>query len=200
MNEVEQHSIALQKAISDRIRKLRRQKKWPLDKLADITGLSKSYLSQIENNEKNPPIGTLTKIAFGLGVDVIYLITGEDRQTATPIKCSIVRANERRPIHHRGAPPGHKYESISYNKADRVMDAYIITIGPEPPNEPMIHDGQEIAFSLEGKYEFDYDGQKMVLRPGDCLFFDSSRPHYSRSIGGEPARALVVFSALQKNK
>lgn len=200
MNEAEQHSMALQKAISDRIRKLRLEKKWPLDKLADNTGLSKSYLSQIENNEKNPPIGTLTKIAFGLGVDVIYMITGEERQTTIPSKCGIVKANERRIINHKGAPPGYIYESIAYNKIDRVMDAYIITIGPEGPKEPLVHDGQEVVYNLEGNYQFNYDGHKINVAPGDCLCFDSNRPHFSRSIDGQPARVLVVFSALQKNE
>jgi transcriptional regulator with XRE-family HTH domain len=200
MNEVEQQGIALQKSISDRIRKLRLGKKWSLDKLADITGLSKSYLSQIENGEKNPPIGTLTKIAFGLSVDVIYLITGEERQATNHTKCSIVRANEQKTINHTAAPPGYIYQSISYKKADRVMDAYIITMGPEPPKEPLMHDGQELVYNLEGSFEFNYDGQKIIVEPGDCLCIDSNRPHFSRSINGQPARVLVVFSALQRKE
>ncbi len=198
MDEAAQQGIALQRAISDRIRKLRRENGWPLDKLAGVAGLSKGYLSQIENGEKNPPIGTLTKIAFGLGVDVVYLITGENRQTTDPAKCSIVRANQRRPIIHRGAPLGYRYESISYNKIDRLMDAYIITVGPEPPKEPLMHQGQEIAYTLEGRYEFNYDGRKIDVEPGDCLCFDSDRPHFSRRLGGQAARVLVVFSAPQK--
>jgi transcriptional regulator with XRE-family HTH domain len=198
MNEAEQQGIALQRAISDRIRKLRHKKGWPLGKLAGIAGLSKGYLSQIENGEKNPPIGTLTKIAFGLGVDVIYLITGENRQTTDPSKCSIVRANQRRPIIHRGAPLGYRYESITYNKIDRLMDAYIITVGPEPPKEPLMHEGQEIVFALEGRHEFNYDNRKIEVGPGDCLCFDSNRPHFSHSLGSQAARVLVVFSAPQK--
>jgi transcriptional regulator with XRE-family HTH domain len=198
MDKAEQQGIELQRAISDRIRKLRIEKGWPLGRLADIAGLSKGYLSQIENSEKNPPIGTLTKIAFGLGVDVIYLISGENRQVADPAKCSIVRADQRRLIIHRGAPSGYRYESITYNKTDRQMDAYIITVGPQPPKEPLMHEGQEIVFTLEGRHEFNYDGRKIEVGPGDCLCFDSDRPHFSRSLGNQPARVLVVFSAPQK--
>lgn len=193
MNAAEIQGEALQKAISDRIRKLRLEREWSLDKLADRTGISKSYLSQIENCEKNPPIGTLTKIAFGLGVDAIYLISGEMRQANNGNYCSMVRADERRPIIHRGAPIGYQYESINFNKKDRIMDAYVVTIGHELPKEPLIHEGQEIVYALEGRYEFYYDGQKMTVSPGDCLCFDSNRPHYSRSIDEEPAKVLVVF-------
>ena len=200
MNKAEQQGIVLQKGISERIRKLRVKKKWSLDKLADAAGFSKGYLSQIENCEKNPPIGTLTKIAFGLGVDVIYLITGEDRKANDRINFSIVRANERRPILHRGAPIGYRYDSVTYKKTDRIMDAYVISMGPESPKEPLIHEGQEISFALEGKYEFNYDGQWIDVEPGDCLCFDSNRPHFSRSIDGQRACVLVIFSHPQKNE
>lgn len=195
MNTPDEESAALQKAIGDRIRKLRIGKEWSLDKLADITGLSKSYLSQIENCEKNPPIGTLTKIAYGLSVDTVYLITGENRRALEPIRLSHVKSGEGRPILHRAAPFGYAYESVNYKKSDRLMDAYIVTMGPELPDEPFIHEGQEVVFALKGRFVFIYDGEEILVEPGDCLSFDSSRPHYSYSLDGKPARILVVFSA-----
>lgn len=189
----EQQGRALQKAIRDRIRNLRIQKGWSLDKLSEITGLSKSYLSQIENGEKNPPISTLTKIAFGLGEDIAWLITGE-RRDSEPAKLSIVRAHERQPIIHPNAPAGYAYESVSYRKADRSMDAYIVTLGPELPADPLNHEGQELTFALEGRHEFLYDQQSMIVEPGDCLYFDSDRPHAARSLDNRRARVLVVFN------
>ncbi|MGD2126315.1 MAG: cupin domain-containing protein [Desulfobacteraceae bacterium] len=193
MEQAEQEGLALQKAISDRIRHLRLKKKWSLDRLSDVTGLSKSYLSQIENCEKNPPISTLTKIAFGLGEDVFTLITGAPKGSERP-KFSIVRLAERQPIIHPGAPLGYTYDSITYKRPDRCMDGYVVTMGPDFPKEPFIHEGQELALALEGEHEFIYDGDATIVEPGDCLYFDSDRPHFSRSLGGRPAKILVVFS------
>lgn len=195
MNDIEKELIALQKAIGDRIHNLRIDRNWSLDKLADITGLSKSYLSQIENCEKNPPIGTLTKIAYGLGVDVVFLITGENRKAAEPTSLSHVKFGKGKPIQHDAAPSGYVYESVNFKKSDRLMDAYIVTMGTELPNEPFIHEGQEIVLALEGRFIFIYDGQEVLVEPGDCLNFDSNRPHYSYSLDGKPARILVVFSS-----
>lgn len=195
MKNPDEDSVALQKAIGDRIRKLRSDKTWSLDKLSDTTGLSKSYLSQIENCEKNPPIGTLTKIAYGLGVDVVYLITGENLRAVKPTNLSHVKAGEGKPIRHRAAPFGYIYESVNYKKSDCLMDAYIVTMGPELPDDPFIHEGQEIVYALEGRFIFIYDGEEMLVEPGDCISFDSNRPHYSYSLDGKPARILVVFSA-----
>lgn len=198
MDIAEQQSLKLQQEISNRIRKLRMGINYSLDKLAEVTGFSKSYLSQIENCEKNPPIGTLTKIAFGLGVDVFYLITGEHRKTDDHPKFSIVRQGERRAVTNLAAPFGYIYESICYNKSDRLMDAYVITMNSEIPKEPLVHEGQEIAFALEGSYKFYYDGKWTDVEPGDCLYYDSNRPHFSCAAEGQKARVLVIFSAPRK--
>ncbi len=191
MDAIERKGRELEQAIARRIRQRRQELDWTLDRLSQATGLSKGYLSQIENCEKNPPISTLIKIAHGLGVDVMELIGG-----STPPgnqKISLVTAGDRMPIFHTAAPPGSFYEAITHKKSDRLMDAYIVTVSHELPEKPLLHQGQELAYVLEGKQEFHYDGRTYPLEPGDCLYFDCDRPHMSRSISRRPARVLVVF-------
>ena len=192
MDAIERKGRELEQAIARRIRQRRQQLDWTLDRLAQVTGLSKSYLSQIENCEKNPPISTLIKIAHGLGVDVIALIGGSPPPSENK-KISLVKADARLPIFHTAAPPGSSYEAITHQKSNRLMDAYIVTVSHELPEKPLLHQGHELAFALEGTQEFHYDGQTYLLEPGDCLYFDSDRPHMSRSVGRHPARVLVVF-------
>jgi quercetin dioxygenase-like cupin family protein len=50
---------------------------------------------------------------------------------------------------------------------------------------------------LEGTQELIYDGKTYLLEEGDCFFFDSNRPHYSRTLGDKPGKILMVF-AVQK--
>ena len=182
----------LEKEIAKRIRAKRLERNWALDQLAKATGLSKGYLSQIENDDKTPTLGTLAKIAFGLGLDTVSLITGEQPKTKQK-KFSLIRANERQPITHTGAAPDSIYESFPFNKANRFMDSYVVTISNQLPLKPLMHEGQELAVTLEGMNEFHYDGQKYILGPGDAIYFDSDRPHMTRSIGSEQAKVLVVF-------
>jgi transcriptional regulator with XRE-family HTH domain len=192
MNEIERESKAFQKSISQRIREVRGVKGWTLDKLADVTGLSKGYLSQIENCDKVPTINTLTKISFGFGMDVKTLITGEQNDIP-PAKCTVVRSREReRAIDPRFAS-AHIYESVTHKKRNRTMDAYVITFGPELPKDYMVHEGEELVFALEGRHEMIYDGQSMIIEPGDCIYFESNRPHNARSLDNRPAKVLVVF-------
>lgn len=189
---IEEKGRALEKAIAKRIRDKRLEHEWTLDQLAKATGLSKSYLSQIENEEKTPTLGTLTKIAFGLGISAVSLITGEEPRWEQK-KFSLVRAGERQPITHTGAAPDSIYESFSFNKSNRFMDSYIVTVSKEFTPKPLMHGGQELAFTLEGTHEFYYDGQTYIVKAGDAMYFDSDRPHMTRSIGPKQAKVLVVF-------
>ncbi|WNF35325.1 helix-turn-helix transcriptional regulator [Bacillaceae bacterium IKA-2] len=57
------------------IRKLRKQKKMSLDQFANISGVSKSYISYIERGlQKNPSLSVLEKMAKAFDVELIYLI------------------------------------------------------------------------------------------------------------------------------
>lgn len=191
-SQIKEKSQALEKAIADNIRKKRLELDWTLDQLATAAGLSKGYLSQIENGEKTPTLGTLTKIAFGMNIDAISLMTGE-KTVREPRKFSLVRAGERRPITHTGAAPDSVYESFPFNKSNRFMDPYIVTVSSEFSPKPLMHEGQEMAFVLEGSSEFSYDGTTHIVNAGDAMYFDSDRPHMTRSIGPKQARVLVVF-------
>ncbi len=192
MNKIEREGRALEQAIAARIREKRLSLGWTLERLAAVTGLSKGYLSQVENSGKTPPISTLTKIAFGLGEDVVALISGEAQPQATS-KLAIVRKDERKAIAHSEAAPGSDYASIVFNAPDRIIDAYVVTVSSEYPEKPFVHGGQELVFCLEGRHEFHYDGATYQLEEGDAMFFDSDRPHMARSLETSPARVLVVF-------
>lgn len=163
-----------------------------LDEIAERTGFAKSYISQIETMKREPPISTLTRIASALNVDVFFLISGvtqgRDEQHLT-----VARASERSSISDPLGVSKSTCEPINDRKPDRVMDGYIITIGMEFP-APSSHEGQELAFMLEGSQEFVYDGKSYLFEKGDCFYFDSDRPHYGKSLGDSPAKVLVVLS------
>ncbi|MCR2802495.1 helix-turn-helix domain-containing protein [Paenibacillus soyae] len=64
--------------IGERIKQLREDKGYSITKLADLAGVSKSYLSYIERNvQNNPSLQVLAKIAFHLDTNIEFLL-GED--------------------------------------------------------------------------------------------------------------------------
>jgi transcriptional regulator with XRE-family HTH domain len=194
MNAPEEHAAEIYSTICNRIRLKRLANKLSLNELAKKTGFTKSYLSQIENLKREPSISTLTKIAFALGVDVFYLMTGENRHDDGG-SITVLKNSERKVIPNPWGSSTSTYEPINDKKLDRVMDGYLVTVGPEFPSEPMSHEGQELVFVLEGTQEFVYDGRSYVLEKGDSFCFDSNKPHFARSLGQGPAKVLVVLAS-----
>src|SRR5512147_1034660 len=76
--------------IGNKVRELRQKNRYTLQDLAAKTGLSKPFLSQIENNRVVPPVATLLKLARGLNVSMTHFFEDEvDNE-----KISITRQQE----------------------------------------------------------------------------------------------------------
>lgn len=65
-----------------RIKRLRRSKDLTQEKLAAITGYSKSFIGCVENNTSTPSIETICKISLALGVTPDYFLLGSVQPTA----------------------------------------------------------------------------------------------------------------------
>src|SRR5271154_2439780 len=63
--------------VGERIREVRLDLDLNQDQLADRAGLSKGFLSDVENNKRNISSENLLKIANVLGASVDYLLRGE---------------------------------------------------------------------------------------------------------------------------
>ena len=74
--------------IGDRIREQREKRGWTQEKLAEEAQLSKSFLSDVENNKRDISTTNALKIANALGCSLQYLVSGETSK----------RDDEREPI------------------------------------------------------------------------------------------------------
>lgn len=63
--------------LGDRIKELRQSLSWTQDKLAQEAQISKSFLSEIENNKASASGDNLLKISNSLNVSLDYLMKGE---------------------------------------------------------------------------------------------------------------------------
>lgn len=186
-----------EKRIADEIRNFRLDRGMTLENLASITGLTKGYLSRIENSEKPPPISTLAKIASALNVDIISFLS-EDKERREHTDIDIVKGSERKVIGSRGNPFGYTYESLAYRMAGKNMDPYVITINDQRPNTEFKHEGEEFIHIIEGKIEFYYEGKTYLLEEGDSAYLNSGIPHSGRSIGNKTAKFLCIMYSYKR--
>lgn len=64
----------INKQVGFRIRDIREEKGLSQEKLAELAGLHRAYIGQIERGEKNIGLKNLEKIAKGLGIDIRNLV------------------------------------------------------------------------------------------------------------------------------
>ena len=69
--------------VGERIREIRLDLDLNQDQLADRAGLSKGFLSDVENNKRNIGSESLLKLANVLGASVDYLLRGEVSESVT---------------------------------------------------------------------------------------------------------------------
>lgn len=62
--------------VGKRVRKRRKELGLSTYQVKDLTGVPQSHISNIENGKKNPTMDCLVKIAKGLDMDFIELVTG----------------------------------------------------------------------------------------------------------------------------
>jgi transcriptional regulator with XRE-family HTH domain len=178
--------------IGNQVRKLRTKRDLTLQDLAELTGLSKPNLSQIENNLVTPPIATLLKISSALGVPIGHFFQETNQDTSIVVvrkedRCGVVKGPHLSRI-------GYQYEPLAYPRIDKNMEPFIVDM-EERAAESIVynnHRGEEFLYVLKGTLEFHCGETVVVLNQGDSLYFDSIIPHGYRGING-PARTLVVI-------
>lgn len=176
--------------ISEKIRQLRKKHALTLDQMAEKTGLSKGYLSKIENakNEHFPPFSTLSRIANALAVKVAWLLTDDEESEA---KYFILRKAERMPIVMKSGSTLFTKWPLANGKPGRNLNPSLMEI-PFKHQQIYHHDGEEFYFILEGKLKFTYGKKEFVLKEGDSLYFDTDVPHTAYSLGKKKALALAI--------
>ena len=69
--------------VGERIRERRKQLGWTQDELVRKAGISKGFLSNLENGKRSVGAETLYDLARALGLSLDYLMTGSDVDTPT---------------------------------------------------------------------------------------------------------------------
>src|SRR5512137_159786 len=181
-------------SLGDRIRKAREIHSLTLQELSDRTGIDAGVLKRVEGNKMIPPLGDLVKLGKALETGMSYLISpGIDKPM------TVLRADQRketsRHLGKRAERYGYFYESLAPEKANRSMEPFIVTLTPSEEVQPSTHDGQEFLFVLQGQMMVQVSGQKEYLEPGDAVYYDSTKPHFVKCVGGRETKILAVLYA-----
>jgi transcriptional regulator with XRE-family HTH domain len=176
--------------IGRRINALRIARGITLEQLAGKTGFTKGYLSKVEKSEKAPPVSTLGNIARALYTTISTLL-GEESRSAS---LCLVRKNEAPLINRDGTAFGYAYEAMAYKYPSKVMEPFILTLPLKPKKRTVYqHEGEEILFVIQGRMKFTHGSETVTAETGDCVYFDSSIPHFGETIGTPEVKCFMVI-------
>jgi transcriptional regulator with XRE-family HTH domain len=173
--------------LSQRLRALRHEKGMPLREMAEASGVSVSFLSQVERGTASPSIGTLIRMARALGETVSSLF--EPRSQAR-----LVRADERPTLVH----PERQWSEELLSPRDFSRLQFIrstVAPGGSTGQEPLSYDVAETCVLVEsGTLRVWLEGEdELELHAGDCLAFDPHEPHRLMNPGTDPA--VLIFAS-----
>ena len=179
--------------IGEHLRALRAARGMTLARLAVATGLTKSYLSKIQNSRKLPPIATLSRIAQALGTGIGSFFGDILNQSEG---ASVVRKSERLPVVRGGTAFGYDYVSLAHDRLVKRMEPFVFTFPSNIDRHVFFdHGGEEFVFILSGKVIFQVGDERWALVKGDSIYFDAAIPHRGWSVVRDATALVVIHSA-----
>lgn len=171
-----------------RIRSLRMARHLTLRDVAARTGLTQSFLSQVERDLATPSIASVQRIAHALGLTIGRLF--EEAEPAG----SVVRRADRRRVSYPGLGSVDEFLTREGNGSLQVI---LSTIDPGggTGDEPYTHESdEEVVVVLEGQLELWVGDEHYHLAEGDAIAYSSRLPHRNRNPGTTTARVLFCLT------
>lgn len=180
-----------EKRIGERIKYLRLKKSMGLVDLGRHTGLSASFLSQLETGRVVPTLRNLARIAMVFSKDLSYFFDPEPESLFR-----VHRSKQRVRLPQSGvADPSYFFESLGYLVPDRLLDPYFAEFLPNKRDrEPRAHQhiGCEFLYLLTGNLDVQHGDVTHHLEGGDAVYFDAATVHSYVCVGDTAATALIV--------
>lgn len=184
-------SFIAEKRIGERIKYLRLKKSMGLVELGRHTGLSASFLSQLETGRVVPTLRNLARISMVFSKDLNYFFEPEP-QTLFRVH----RGKDRvRLPQSNTEDPSYFFESLGYMVPDRQLDPYFAEFLPRKVGrDPRAHQhvGCEFLYLLTGMLDVRHGEIIHQVECGDAVYFDATTIHSYQCTSPEPATALIV--------
>ena len=170
--------------VGQKIHALRKARGMTLKQVSGRSGLSVSFLSQVERNLASPTVISLAHIAHALGVGASYFFP------PPPADGQVVRSYARQPFKLEDGQV--IYARLGGDFEGRTLEPLLVTYPPGFVSETFNHEGEEFLYLLEGQVTIFLEDQEYCLNPGDSMHFRSQHTHRVENPHDVPARVVFV--------
>ncbi|GLQ77070.1 cupin [Mesorhizobium huakuii] len=171
-----------------RLKSLRLARRLSLRELAEATGTSASFISQLERGLTGASTASLNQMASALGVSVAMLF-----EESTAQNHGVLRRSERPSL-----PPSDGCRKMLLSRPPLSdMEVYVgeFDIGGSTGPDRYTHgDAHEMLVVLRGVVEVSLGEARHVLEEGDSIEYTTSTPHRSENIGSGRAEVMWIIA------
>jgi len=184
--------MELNRAVAENIKRIRKSKKMSMERTAEVAGVSRSMLGQIERGEANPSVAILGKIAAALKVPAEVLLENDDFETL-----ALFREVDTKP-QRLDAGKVVLRENFPYDDVTRLesyfLDLYISARYTPEPSVPgcVCH-----LTVLSGTATLVAENETFRLMERDALRFAADQPYHFENMTNSTARVLLVYQYLK---
>ncbi|WP_181037170.1 XRE family transcriptional regulator [Arthrobacter sp. 4R501] len=186
---MDKSTSALATAIGGRVRQERQSRGWTLDQLADVAGVSRRMLVNVEQGAANPSVGTLLRISDALGIGLPALV-----DSPRPKPVTVTRSGEGAALWTSAS--GGRGVLVAGTESPDVVELWDWTLAPGDLHESEAHSAgtKELLQVQQGSVTVVVADESYVLGSGDAVSFPGDVAHSYANAGTEPARfSLAVF-------
>lgn len=180
---------SLAAVIGSRVRHERTARGWTLDRLAEVAGVSRRMVVNVEQGAVNPSIGTLLRLSDALGVGLPALVEPPHRERA-----KLTRAGDGAVLWTGAA--GGQGVLVAGTEPPDVVELWDWTLAPGEAHASEAHsqDTRELLQVHEGTLVLTVADEAFTLAPGDALTFPGDEEHSYANPGDVLTRfSLTVF-------
>jgi len=169
-------------AIGARLRHLRTQRGYSLERVAKAVGISVGFLSAVERSHMSASIATLRKLAQFYKSNILEFFDAS--QSNSPL----VRPKARKILE---VTTGIRMELLAVGNP--VMEAHLFRVAPGAgAEESYAHAGEEFLYILRGEFAISLAEEQYLLKTGDSFYFESTTPHRWSNPGKSETQVLWI--------
>lgn len=163
-----------------------------LSDLAEMTGVTKGFLSDVERDKTSPSVASLLQICDALNMPVGALFPTNDSQ--------VIRKADRMPIKFGGIGIDDYLINAHHQSRFQAILSYMEPGGGGGEELYSVASQEEFVFVLEGQVRIMLDTGAVVLDEGDSMSFNPRTPHtFKNASDTERAVAMFIVSPPPRN-
>jgi len=180
---------AINENLGKKVKKLRGDRGWSLEELANASGVSRSMLSEIEREKANPTLTVTFRIARAFGLSLQELLESAE---ASASKIQVIRASDRAQVYRSDKQC--EIRTLSPINLEKDVEFYEVSLHPGGALRSQAHfeGAREFLTVEEGSICIESGTDRDELTKGDSGTYRADVPHAIVNTGKGNALVFLV--------